>query len=292
MGQLIWVASYPKSGNTWIRLLLNTLLINPEQPLSINEISRLTLQDSQIELYRKVAGPRTGLDPATLSRLRPRVHAEMTRLHPNPVLVKTHSVIGDHDGVPFITPEVTAAAIYIVRNPLDIVASYANHKSMTYEDVIARLGKEDWVIGNPQGPRPAVPTYVSSWSTNVKTWTGRPHPQLLVLRYEDLVAAPEDNAARIAAFFNLRRSEAEIARAVRFTSFDELKRQEAAEGFRERSDAEGRFFRKGQAGGWKEELTADQVRRISARHRDQMARFGYLPDAGSNAADGTCSPRA
>ena len=253
-------------------------MINPEQPLSINEISRLTLQDSQIELYRKLVGPDARLDPETLSRYRPRVHAEMTRLHPNPVLVKTHSVIGDHNGVPFITPEATAAAIYILRNPLDIVASYANHKAMTYEDVIARLGKEDWVIGNPLSERPAVPTYVSSWSTNVKTWTDHPHPRLLVLRYEDLVAQPEENAIRIAAFFNLRRSEAEIARAVRFTSFDELKRQEAAEGFRERSDAEGRFFRKGRSGGWKEELTAEQVYRIVARHREQMARFGYLPE--------------
>ena len=278
MGKLVWIASYPKSGNTWVRLILNTLLINPEQPLSINEISRLTVQDNQLSLYRKVMGDAAPLDAATLSRYRPQVHAEMTRLHPNPVLVKTHSVIGDHEGVPFITPEVTAAAIYIVRNPLDIVASYANHKSLGLDDVIARIGREDWVIGNPESAEPAVPSYVSSWSTNVKTWTVRSHPNLLVLRYEDLLRDTPAAIARIAGFFGLARSPEEIDRTARFTSFDELKKQETEDGFRERADAGGRFFRKGRAGGWREELTAEQVERVVARHREQMARFGYLPE--------------
>ena len=281
MGKLIWIASYPKSGNTWVRIFLNTILINPDKPLSINEISRLTTTDSAPMLYEKLAGKSiTEFDPDEVTRYRPLVHREMTKLHPNPVLVKTHSLLGEHNGIPLLTPEVTAAAVYLIRNPLDIVASYASHRSLDLDGVIDRIGRENWVIGNLQGEKPAVPSYVSSWSTNVWSWTdpGKDHSKVLILRYEDLLDSPQETFGRLVRFFNLNRSEEEIARAIRFTSIDEFRKQEAEEGFRERSDAGGRFFRKGAAGGWREELTADQVERIVARHREQMQRFGYLPD--------------
>lgn len=279
MGKLIWIASYPKSGNTWVRIFLNTILINPEQPLSINEISRLTIQDSQPTLYEKLAGKSiSDFDLDEVTRYRPRVHREMTKLHPNPVIVKTHSILGAHNGVPLLTPEVTAAAVYLVRNPLDIVASYANHRSLELDAVIERIGREDWVLGKLKSKTPSVPSYVSSWSTNVRSWTEDASPKILVLRYEDMLAKPQESFGRLIAFFNLQRSEEEIARAIRFTSLEEFRKQEAEEGFHERLDAGGRFFRSGRAGGWREELTPEQTRRVVDRHREQMQRFGYVPE--------------
>ncbi|MEX0922335.1 MAG: sulfotransferase domain-containing protein [Rhodovibrionaceae bacterium] len=279
MGKLIWIASYPKSGNTWVRIFLNTILINPEKPLSINEISRLTVNDAKPYLYQKLSGRSISeLDRDELASYRPQVHREMAKLHPNPVLVKTHSILGAYNGIPFLTPEVTAAAVYLVRNPLDIVASYANHRSLDLEEVVQRIGRENWVIGNPKSQTPAVPSYVSSWSTNVRSWTEKQQANILVLRYEDLLETPAETFSRLVRFFNLNRSEEEIARAIRFTTLGEFRKQEAAEGFHERSDAGGRFFRRGQAGGWREELTEDQASRIVERHREQMQRFGYLPE--------------
>lgn len=279
MGKLIWIASYPKSGNTWVRMFLNTILINPDKPLSVNEISRLTVTDSKPFFYEKLSGKKISefaIDEVT--RYRPRVHREMTKLHPNPVLVKTHSILGAHNGVPLLTPEVTAAAVYLVRNPLDIVASYANHRSLELDAVIERIGRENWVLGKLKSKAPAVPTYVSSWSTNVGSWTNKPQPDILVLRYEDLLDKPLESFGRLVAFFNLKRSEEEIDRAIRFTSLEELRKQEAEEGFRERSDAGGRFFRRGRAGGWREELTLEQAGRVVERHREQMQRFDYVPE--------------
>ena len=279
MGKLIWIASYPKSGNTWIRIFLNTILINPDEPLSINEISRLTITDSLPRLYEKLAGkPIWEFTIDEITQYRPRVHREMTKLHPNPVLVKTHSILGEHNDIPLLTPEVTAAAVYLVRNPLDIVASYANHRSLDLEAVIERIGRENWVLGKLDRQKPAVPSYVSSWSTNVRSWTEKDQSKVLILRYEDLLDKPQESFGRLVRFFNLRRSEEEIDRAIRFTTIDEFRKQEAEEGFHERSDAGGRFFRSGKSGGWRKELSADQVERIVSRHRDQMQRFGYLPD--------------
>lgn len=279
MGKLIWIASYPKSGNTWVRIFLNTILINPDKPLSINEISRLTVTDSKPFLYQKLAGKKISeFDIDEVTRYRPRVHREMTKLHPNPVLVKTHSILGEHNGVPLLTPEVTAAAVYLVRNPLDIVSSYANHRSLDLDAVIERIGRENWVLGKLKSKTPSVPSYVSSWSSHVRSWTEEPNRRILVLRYEDLLDKPGESFGRLAAFFNLQRSEGEIARAIRFTSLEEFRKQEAEEGFHERSDAGGRFFRSGRAGGWREELTSEQARRVVERHREQMQRFGYLPE--------------
>ena len=279
MGKLIWIASYPKSGNTWVRIFLNTILINPEEPLSINEISRLTISDSMPVFYEKLAGkPIWEFDIDEVTRYRAKVHRAMTRLHPNPVLVKTHSILGEHNGIPLLTPEVTGAAVYLVRNPLDIVASYANHRSLDIDAVIERIGRENWVLGKLQKEKPSVPSYVSSWSTNVRSWTEKDQSKVLILRYEDLLERPLEGFGRLVRFFNLQRSEEEIERAVRFTTIDEFRKQEAEEGFHERRDAGGRFFRSGKAGGWREELTADQAERIVARHREQMQRFGYVPE--------------
>lgn len=272
MGKLIWIASYPKSGNTWVRFFLNTILINQDQPLSINEIKRLTILDTNPYFYEKASGKKfPDIKFSELSRYRPLAHHEMTKIHPNPVIVKTHSVLGDHMGVPFITPEVTAAAVYLVRNPLDIVASFANHKMLSTDEVIKRMCNETWTLGK-------VASYVSSWSTNVKSWTVKPHPKLLVMRYEDLLDKPEESFTQLVKFLGIERSEEDIARAIRFTSIGELQKQEASEGFNERADAEGRFFRKGRAGGWREELSEKQAGQLIDYHREQMQRFGYLPD--------------
>lgn len=273
MGKLLWLASYPKSGNTWLRLFLLTLLRDPDAPLSVNDVAKLTVADHGRRDYERLAGKSYAeLSWEEIAEIRPRLHHELTTLHPNPVMIKTHSILADHCGVPLITPEATAAAIYVLRNPLDIAGSLTNHADMSLEKTVDFLCDENSILG---GDDRFLPAPVASWSTHVKSWTIRPHPALHVMRYEDMVERPEETFTRLAAFLNLKRSPEQIRKAIAFTSFDTFREQEAREGFKERTKHTETFFRKGKVGSWREELTPEQAKKIVEANGEQMRRFGY-----------------
>jgi hypothetical protein len=275
MGALIWLASYPKSGNTWMRAFLHNLLRNPPKPMGVNEIDSFTLGDSQANWYLPFTdkkAPDLTLDD--LAELRPKVHRAMMGAHSDSVFVKTHNYMGENRGVPLITMDCTAGAIYIVRNPLDVVLSFADHFGHAIDDAIAALAQEG---GLGQASETNVIEFINSWSTNVKSWTRRPNPQLFVVRYEDMLDAPFKTFGRVAAFLGLKPPRDRLAKAIRFSSFKVLQGQEKAAGFKERSEHSERFFRVGKKDQWKNKLTPEQVARIVDYHREQMERFGYVP---------------
>jgi len=99
-----------------------------------------------------------------------------------------------------------------------------------------------------------------------------------VLRYEDMLDSPLKTFGRAAKFLGLKPPRARLVKAIRFSSFKTLRRQEDTAGFKERSDKSQRFFRAGKKNQWKDKLTPEQVRAIVDRHREQMSRFGYVPE--------------
>jgi len=106
-----------------------------------------------------------------------------------------------------------------------------------------------------------------------------------VVRYEDMLFRPLETFTRAARFLELPHDAPRVEKAVRFAAFDELHRQEAEHGFAEKSARASRFFRRGEAGGWKEELNPEQVARVIAGHGPMMRRLGYL-DAGGQPVGG------
>lgn len=275
MGALIWLASYPKSGNTWMRSFLHNLLTDAREPADINELDQFCVGESGIGWYqRHTETPLDRLTLEELARIRPLAQADLTRVHPDSVFVKTHNFLGGSFGQPLHNMDVTAGAIYIVRNPLDVVLSVTNHFGITVDEAIAQLASP--TTGTALTDL-HVPEFHSSWSIHVESWTGAPNPNLLVLRYEDLLAEPRRYFGRVAKFLGLRPPEERLARAIRNSSFKILKEQEQRKGFKERSELAQAFFREGRKDQWREKLTPEQVRRIIADHHVQMARFGYIP---------------
>jgi hypothetical protein len=98
------------------------------------------------------------------------------------------------------------------------------------------------------------------------------------VRYEDLLADPRKGFAGVVDFLGLKPPDWRFETAIANASFKVLAAQEKADGFAERSPHQAKFFRSGRAGAWRRKLTRAQITRIVADHRDQMARFGYLPD--------------
>ena len=279
MGGIVWLASYPKSGNTWMRAFLHNLLTNAKQPVEPNLLDGFTLANKAVGWYRPYLGdkPAAQITAEELARHRKSVHRDFTRTSPDSVFVKTHSYLGVDDlGEPLISMEYTAGAIYIVRNPLDVVLSMMPHFGITADQAIDYLG----YVRNSMGgaDEDSVMEPVSTWSLHVKSWTGKPNPRLLAVRYEDMLDQPRIAFGNVCRFLGLKPPPDRLERAIKFSSFEMLRKLEDEKGFKERSATAQRFFRDGRKGQWREKLSEDQVRRIVAEHREQMARFDYVPE--------------
>jgi hypothetical protein len=276
MGGIIWLASYPKSGNTWMRSFLHNLLRNAHEPVDINELDHFCIGESASGPYRKYAEtPVDQIDHESLAKLRPKVHEDFTHYFPDSVFVKTHNFLGEWHGVPLHNMDVTVGGIYVLRNPLDVVLSMTHHFGDDVDGVIRRIANEGALT---EAGSTHVPEFHSSWSTHVKSWTGQPNPQLLVVRYEDLQAKPRKFFKQVTNFLGLKVKSERLERSIRNASFKALKRQEEQKGFKEKSEFAQSFFREGKTEQWREALTEDQIKQIISDHRDQMERFDYIPE--------------
>lgn len=276
MGGIIWLASYPKSGNTWLRAFLHNLMRNATQPIEPNRLNELTLGDGQERFFLPHTGgrPTVDLPLEEIARLRSAVQRSLAGSSADSVFVKTHNWLGADHGVPCIDMRYTAGAIYVVRNPLDVAPSLADHFGLTIDQAIAQMADPQARTANLPH---RVPDVMSSWSNHVRSWTQEANPRLHVMRYEDMLAKPRPTFAKLVGFLGLPANRDRIDRAIRFSSFDTLRRLETAKGFVERSSHSQRFFRQGQAGQWQTALSGDQVERIGQQHQTQMSRFGYWP---------------
>ena len=276
MGHIVWLASYPKSGNTWLRAFLANLIADRHEALPLDQLPKYCEDEALPEHYSALAGqPSETLDFDAISRLRPQVHAAIAARHAGTVLVKTHNRAASIDGHPLHNPEVGAAAIYVLRNPLDVAISMTEHFGLTLDQAIDTLAEEQAGTLNDA-------LYVSqslgSWSQHVAGWADQAGPRLLVLRYEDMLEKPGKTLAKAAKLVAPTADRARVERAVKHASFRELAQLERRDGFAERSEKSKRqFFRVGRANQWREVLSRDQIGRVVTAHREQMARFKYLP---------------
>ncbi len=272
---IVWLASYPKSGNTWARIFLANYLANAQKPVSINSVHQFAMGDSITKTYRMVAGDEN-VDLADVDitlRLRDAVLRGIIGNGADVNLVKTHNIRGAARGIELIPAKYTRSSIYIMRNPLDMVLSYARHYGIDVAQAVEAIGRSDNANATDGT---AVSQFLGTWSEHVNSWTrNAPYPSL-VLRYEDMLAKPEQSFGAMVQHLGLPLDDDRLDRAIRFASFDEVKGQEAKAGFVENPGKSATFFTSGKAGAWKEALTEDLVKKLKADHRDTMKRFGYL----------------
>jgi hypothetical protein len=275
MGTICWLASYPKSGNTWLRAFLANMVVDGGRPVALGELTRHCEDEALPEDYTALAKrPSVELSMQDISRLRPQVHARIAARHPATVFVKTHNMFGSYDDYPLHAVEPTVAAIYVVRNPLDVVLSMADHFALSLDDAIGYLGSDDAATLNDALH---VTQVLASWSRHVASWADQSGPSVLVVRYEDMLDKSTKTFGRIARLLRLDGDRGRLERAIKSSTFPVLAAMERQAGFVEASGKGGRFFRKGRANQWRGSLGRDQVARVVSDHREQMARFKYLP---------------
>jgi hypothetical protein len=274
MGKIVWLASYPKSGNTWLRAFLHNFIRQPAMPHSINRLHELSASECNAVFFKKYdARPASQYSTRDVQRMRPLVHEDLTRLHDDLVFIKTHNACLDFHDVPLCTPAVTAGAIYIVRDPRDVAISYSSYTGLGIDAVIGFMGETN--AANRSTDR-QVFEFLSSWSNHVASWMGQ--KRKIVVRYEDLLAEPETAFGKVVRFLGGDDPVPErLRRAVAFSSFNALATQEAAEGYVANAPGSASaFFRQGQTGQWRDVLSAAQIGRIEMDHAVMMKRFGYI----------------
>lgn len=276
MGRIVWLASYPKSGNTWLRAFLHNVLHDKGGPLDLNALAKSSRSDAWRPDFERVADqPLDAVGDAGIAALRASVQRSLAQSGKGNMLVKTHSALTRIGGNPSHATDVTAGAIYLVRDPRDVAVSYADHLAVTIDRVIEIMATEH---AHTRLAETHVTEFPGSWSQNVATWTAPGNDSVHAVRYEDLLSDPETSFAAIMGFLGIKADDRVFRRALANTSFKELSRQEQDGGFIERSHRQDQFFRAGQSGTWRQVLTDAQSARIVADHGTQMARFGYGND--------------
>ena len=293
---IIWLASYPKSGNTWLRAVLTNYLRDDGAPISINALvgvprngrvvfdeylglDSADMTDDEIARhlprFREVLAERISPSRSWSGRLLPE-----QRLHRNqPAFVKTHEAYR-LPGASARFPQAGAGGVvYLVRNPLDVACSYAHHQNWSLDRITRWMDDPTAELGISGGIFELLPEPMTTWSGHVAGWTEQTDLPLHVARYEDLLADPQAGFGKIVRFAGLACDGPRLDRAIENSTFSRLQAQERESGFSEKQPTAPSFFRVGVAGSWRTALTPTQVRAIVDAHGEVMARFAYLEEA-------------
>ena len=275
---IIWLASYPKSGNTWTRAFLHNLLYimrGEEGEFDINRMNEFSTWDLATEKYTEVLGkPATEATKEEIAAIRPKVQEMVADEVDGLSFVKTHNALTVDRGHPTINLSVTSGAIYILRNPLDVAISLSHHINASIDEAIEVMAE----VGNETAiNEKSVFEVYETWSFHVKSWTAKPHRSIYVMRYEDMLDEPEKTFGALARHLLLDPTREQLLEAIDRASFKKLQEQEKKKEFREKPKHAEKFFREGRSGQWRDVLTKKQIKKIAFDHREQMRRFGYYP---------------
>lgn len=274
---ILWLASFPKSGNTWMRAFLANYLHDAREPLSLDQVNRFGYTDAAVWAFNDLGYPDPRkITPELYFRLLPKLHELLSQSSADNVVVKTHNSYAVPGGHPLFSEATTHAAIHIVRNPWDVAVSYADHFGMSLEKAANELAEPGLGIQATANRAMQAPC---GWTQHTTSWRAAPFRRISV-RYEDLVAKPEETFGKVIQFMQLPDEPERLDRAIQFSSFDTLAAMEAADGFPERSKFSERFFRSGKVGGWRDVMPRELERRITKDHRRTLKALDYISDTG------------
>lgn len=276
---IIWVASYPKSGNTYIRSFLSAYYYSIDGNFDFNLLNNIK-QFPNTEFFNE---PFDNVDQASNNWLA----AQKKIKEKNKALfLKTHSCLGQFKGKPFTTPDMSLGGIYIVRDPRNVVTSLMNHFSMNIEDAynfIIDVNK-NIKMANSNDYRTWV--LLSSWSQHYKSWSKSKNFRKLILKYEDFEKNKYETFRDIIVFTNTLLNKTErvdrkkLDRAIETTNFNVLKDKEKKDGFDEaafdKNNQKKTFFNMGFNNNWKDLLKEDIRIKIEDKFNKEMKELGYL----------------
>lgn len=277
--KIMWLASYPKSGNTWMRAFLSALL--GDGAVDLNH-----MKSDGIFSSRAIFDSITDLDSRYLydeeaKSMLANVYRQLAKSRAQLNIIKVHDAYeNDIYNKPIIPADVTFCAIYIIRNPLDIAGSLSGHMKMPIQDAVDMLLNPDSSIAqqpNNRNKSNQFRQHLSDWSGHVEGWTNNIPFPVYVVRYEDMLNNSIPTFSELLHKIDWNYPKETIMQAIAATNFDTLRNQEETRGFAEMDIPGARFFRAGKTGNWKNELTSAQITAITTKHWRVMEQYNYLP---------------
>ena len=272
---IIWIASYPKSGNTWVRLFLKSYFLGKNEQLDINEDIKIPSfpETKYFDLLN--------IDYTRVTELVKNwsLIQDSINLNGKTNFLKTHNGMFAINNHKFTDEKNTIGAIYIVRDPRDVALSSAHHFGLTLEMAVENIlnpkNREIMEYKNKKYTH----SILGSWSDNYNSWKAYPLTDIIIIKYEDLINDTKNSFLKILEYLkkknNIKIDLDKMEKAIEETSFNNLKQKEDAFGFKERSE-HGLFFRKGIVGEWKNNLDKKLSNKIENAFQKEMKELKYL----------------
>ena len=282
---IIWIASYPRSGNTWVRSFLSTYLYSKKGNtvfenikkiinfpninhfdgiFEINEFSKEELKDKKKKDIKKFEISKHWIAAQKKINFDKKI-----------TFLKTHNFGGSLEGNDFTNLENTLGVIYIVRDPRSVAVSNAYHNNISFNQSVDDLLDEKIFATNDGN----LLEFRSSWSINYLSWKNRVYPKL-ILRYEDLCSDTFQNFKKILNFINDFKktdiNDAKIKQTINLCDMKSLSKLEDSQGFHEKLLNQEKFFRKGLVDEWKSKLEEHQIKKIEEAFYKEMKELKYL----------------
>jgi len=275
-GKIVWMASYPKSGNTWFRALLSGLFYGA---LDINKMNTDGIFSNRF-LFDGIADFDGRLfDEEEVKEQQGVIFSHHIKFSKRLEFTKVHDAYSiNRIGQAIFPKDISHKVIYLVRNPLDVVASFSNHLNQPIDRTIQHMNNESgYLARQPNGLNinNQFPQLMYSWSGHVNSWINQKNIPVEIVRYEDLKKAPHKTFSRVVASIGIKAKRKDISNAIDISKFDKLQKMEKNKGFREKNAESKIFFRKGKSGAWKNELTSEQAKSIIKKHKKTMVKLGY-----------------
>ena len=282
---IIWSASYPKSGNTFVRAFLSAYYFSKNGEFDFSQISKIDQFPHEKYFKEKV----NNINEASKQWVPIQKEINKDR---KIRFFKTHSFLGNYQGNQFTSPETTLGAIYIVRDPRNVLSSLKNHYSFDDNKALKMIKDKTRSLMSNNGSHASL-TYISSWAENYLSWFSNNQFRRLFVKYEDLISNKYETFRDIIVFTNTLMNRVEginkskLQKAIETTNFDVLKKREMNEAFdgsensfkswrKFHSENKNLFFNLGPENNWKKILNSEISKEIEISFEKEMKQLGYL----------------
>tara|TARA_B100000902_G_scaffold358771_1_gene374074 strand:- start:900 stop:1748 length:849 start_codon:yes stop_codon:yes gene_type:complete len=281
---IIWLASYPKSGNTLIRSMLAAYFFSSDGKFNFKLLDNIK-QFPDNSVLRNL-GINTS-DENEVVKNYIKAQEEINRRDGKSIrFLKTHSTLNNINGNPFTDLKNSLGVIYIVRDPRKIVSSYANHSVLTLEQAQKRILEVSTLGGKNELINKTI-IHAGSWSSNYHSWKEfKKIDRYLLIKYEDLVSEPEKTFTEALKFIYKLTKANDVINNVKLTNtldttkFKYLQNLEEKDGFKEATFGEGdqknKFFKYGPKNDGKKNIPSDLRKNLEKILNKEMQELGYL----------------
>jgi len=279
---IIWIASYPKSGNTWLRALLSNYLYSKDGKFDFDLLNQIDSFPSE-RFFKNYPDKFEKPEDTTKYWLKEQEKINQSK---KITFFKTHNALCKIDGNRFTNSENTLGAIYIIRDPRNVITSLAHHYQISKEDALDFMMDEKRGIVSKVDNRYIGFQPLFSWILNQKSWVENINFPVLTIKYEDLQSEPLSTFKKVLNFINkLTNSKNPIdiekaKKSIKNCDFENLKKLEQERGFAEAITRKGSneklsFFNLGKNNNYKKLLDPILLNKMNDLFQNELVKFNY-----------------